>query len=60
MANTSVDIKEETGPAIEPSPGRDGAIGLVSGIVIGAAAGLVGVGGGECRTPDQPDRRSKR
>jgi uncharacterized membrane protein YfcA len=30
---------------------RDGSLGLVSGAVIGAAAGLIGVGGGEFRIP---------
>src|SRR3954447_8163331 len=30
---------------------RGGSLGFVSGIVIGAAAGLIGVGGGEFRIP---------
>jgi uncharacterized membrane protein YfcA len=33
------------------SIGRQGPIGFLSGIVIGAAAGLIGVGGGEFRIP---------
>ncbi len=37
--------------AVEPSLGRSGTLGFLSGIVIGAAAGLIGVGGGEFRIP---------
>jgi uncharacterized membrane protein YfcA len=34
-----------------PALGRGGTLGFVSGVVIGAAAGLIGVGGGEFRIP---------
>jgi uncharacterized membrane protein YfcA len=37
--------------AEEPSLRRGGTLGLLSGIGIGAAAGLIGVGGGEFRIP---------
>ena len=36
---------------VEPSLGRSGTLGFLSGIVIGAVAGLIGVGGGEFRIP---------
>jgi len=36
---------------VEPPFGRNGALGFLFGIVIGAAAGLIGVGGGEFRIP---------
>lgn len=41
----------ESGRAVEPSLRRGGTLGFLSGIVIGAAAGLIGVGGGEFRIP---------
>ena len=34
-----------------PSPGRVGSVGFLFGVVIGTAAGLIGVGGGEFRIP---------
>jgi uncharacterized membrane protein YfcA len=37
--------------ATDLSRGRDGILGFLSGIIIGAAAGLIGVGGGEFRIP---------
>ena len=37
--------------AVEQSHVRNGTLGFLSGIVIGAAAGLIGVGGGEFRIP---------
>jgi uncharacterized membrane protein YfcA len=40
-----------SGPAVEPSLRRGGTLGFLSGIVIGAAAGLIGVRGGEFRIP---------
>ena len=36
---------------IEPVHGRRGTLGFIFGILIGAAAGLIGVGGGEFRIP---------
>lgn len=36
---------------VQLSTGRDGALGFLFGVVIGAAAGLIGVGGGEFRIP---------
>ncbi|MFI5386386.1 MAG: sulfite exporter TauE/SafE family protein [Fimbriimonadales bacterium] len=50
-------LKEHTYPtevgshAAERSLGRGGTLGVLFGIVIGAAAGLIGVGGGEFRIP---------
>jgi uncharacterized membrane protein YfcA len=44
-------LERETGQAVDPSLRLSGAIGFLSGIVIGAAAGLIGVGGGEFRIP---------
>ena len=41
----------EGGQSAEPSLRRGGTLGFLSGIVIGAAAGLIGVGGGEFRIP---------
>jgi uncharacterized membrane protein YfcA len=41
----------ESGQAEQPSPLKGGTFGFLSGIVIGAAAGLIGVGGGEFRIP---------
>jgi uncharacterized protein len=38
-------------PGDRPSTTRDGTLGFASGLVIGAAAGLIGVGGGEFRIP---------
>lgn len=43
--------KAETAPATEQSPIREGLIGLVAGVALGTAAGLIGVGGGEFRIP---------
>src|SRR3954453_19168052 len=37
--------------AVAVSLARDGSLGFLSGIAIGAAAGLIGVGGGEFRIP---------
>ncbi len=37
--------------AVEPSLARGGILGVLFGTVIGAAAGLIGVGGGEFRIP---------
>lgn len=37
--------------ADDPSPGRGGSLSFISGILIGTAAGLTGVGGGEFRIP---------
>src|SRR3954465_10233486 len=42
---------EREARAAAPLLGRGGILGFLSGIVIGAAAGLVGVGGGEFRIP---------
>src|SRR3954452_19772820 len=36
---------------VAASLARDGSLGFISGTVIGAAAGLIGVGGGEFRIP---------
>jgi uncharacterized protein len=44
-------VDQESGPAAGPSLARDGTLGVLSGVVIGAAAGLIGVGGGEFRIP---------
>jgi uncharacterized membrane protein YfcA len=44
-------VGRESGQAVEPSYGTGGTLGFLSGIVIGAAAGLIGVGGGEFRIP---------
>ena len=41
----------DSGQSEEPSLRRGGTLGFLSGIVIGAAAGLIGVGGGEFRIP---------
>lgn len=41
----------DSGRSEEPSLRRGGTLGFLSGIVIGAAAGLIGVGGGEFRIP---------
>ena len=41
----------DSGQSEGPSPRRGGTLGFLSGIVIGAAAGLIGVGGGEFRIP---------
>ena len=38
-------------PAKEITYGREGALGFVCGVLIGAAAGMIGVGGGEFRIP---------
>jgi uncharacterized membrane protein YfcA len=43
--------KVETAPPAERSLSRDGFVALVAGIVLGTAAGLIGVGGGEFRIP---------
>src|SRR3954471_15744535 len=45
------DAGREASRAAGPSLGRGGILGFLSGIVIGAAAGLIGVGGGEFRIP---------
>ena len=44
-------VDQESGQAVGPSLGKGGTLGFLSGIVIGAAAGLIGVGGGEFRIP---------
>jgi len=41
----------ESSRAAERSLARSGTLGFLSGIIIGAAAGLIGVGGGEFRIP---------
>jgi uncharacterized membrane protein YfcA len=41
----------ETAPPVERSLSRDGFVALVAGVVLGTAAGLIGVGGGEFRIP---------
>jgi uncharacterized membrane protein YfcA len=41
----------DSGEVAEPSLRSGGTLGFLSGIVIGAAAGLIGVGGGEFRIP---------
>jgi uncharacterized membrane protein YfcA len=41
----------ETHDVVKPSLGRCGTVRFLFGIVIGAAAGLIGVGGGEFRIP---------
>jgi uncharacterized membrane protein YfcA len=41
----------ENAESHERSPVRDGAVCLILGAAIGAAAGLIGVGGGEFRIP---------
>jgi uncharacterized membrane protein YfcA len=49
---SEVDQANETAATTsEPSLARDGVLGLIFGAVIGAAAGLIGVGGGEFRIP---------
>jgi uncharacterized membrane protein YfcA len=44
-------IEQESRRTVELSFQRSGTLGFLSGIVIGAAAGLIGVGGGEFRIP---------
>jgi uncharacterized membrane protein YfcA len=45
-------MSDTTGqPDYEPSPLRDGTLGFLLGAITGAAAGLIGVGGGEFRIP---------
>src|SRR5215472_17161814 len=51
MAVQSAHVGLESGQTEAPSPLRGGTLGFLSGIVIGAAAGLIGVGGGEFRIP---------
>jgi uncharacterized protein len=43
--------RRESSRAVEPSLARTGTLGVLLGIIIGAAAGLIGVGGGEFRIP---------
>src|SRR5215472_5216585 len=51
MAVQSAHVGLESGQTEAPSPLKGGTFGFLSGIVIGAAAGLIGVGGGEFRIP---------
>jgi uncharacterized membrane protein YfcA len=51
MATKRDYVERETSRAVEPSFQRSGTLGFLSGIVIGGAAGLIGVGGGEFRIP---------
>jgi uncharacterized protein len=44
-------IEQKDAQAKGPSLRRDGTLGFLSGVVTGAAAGLIGVGGGEFRIP---------
>jgi hypothetical protein len=47
LDRAGVDSGQSEGPSLR----RGGTLGFLSGIVIGAAAGLIGVGGGEFRIP---------
>lgn len=51
MAIATDHTDRASSPAVERSPRRVGTLGFLFGIAIGAAAGLIGVGGGESRIP---------
>jgi uncharacterized membrane protein YfcA len=51
MAVEPEHVERKRNRAKEPSLQRSGTLGALSGVVIGAAAGLIGVGGGEFRIP---------
>src|SRR5262245_33668078 len=51
LGTDTVDVDESEQAGHDISLGRGGTLGFLSGVVIGAAAGLIGVGGGEVRIP---------